>query len=648
MSAEKRLEAVLSFAAKTLVGTGWPEQAAKSLVEIFHEYEETGTVLPAPLLPSQGVVDPLEAFCRAHDSSSVSVQLDLLYPAALVHAGACGQGGWWVTWNGRGKDLAVPMVDHHIGLAGSGAGKTTMQNISQRLLDSGMAQGIEAVRTYINELSVYLRTSLDHELAPWAAELELTPDSEALTEFKAVRGILIRAIDLVTITAIKRVQESNGGTGLSDATVESVISLAGETGGAVMVRASEQDLLDNMTRYSASGQSSSLSVLTQGWDGDRYSRTRQASGTMDIPALVMSLSLMTQVESFSKTFNSPAGMQLLDKGVLGRAWLTRGQDIDPAEEAAFEASRFMMALNGEEDPGLEPLHLMHALGRISAAGAGTRALRVLEGRIEQAAFADKAAIGLGTKANEELKRIAQRLELLPGRAVSAASIAANGGAGELHGVVLRVPRKEAVHLESLFVVCKMLAGDDPILAPSLTRYVSHVVRIAGIRAAVAAGAGTAEQWEEWLKAGEVSSDWIADTAARVGIWWLRQHLSVTGALRNESVAVQARESVLRDSRVPDSSLEGLAALRMVQNATVLPMPVRDLSKKLAGWGGLLPESNRAARERAFRDMFTDISKRGSEYFTVVSKTPEGGGRPGLYVTPGAKYLDLMKEKGKAG
>jgi len=638
------VEAVKKLADGALSDGGWATKTASELIGMVVEYEESGTVATSPLKEVGGTVDPLEAYCRAQSAAAVAVQLELLLPALWVHAGAVGQGGWWAAWNGREHVQCVPLIDHHIGLAKSGAGKTTMQKLNGTPFSRGMESGLSKVKDILNALAIDQRAAIDASLADWKADCNATPDKEESAQYNLVKGILQRAVDTVSLSAVRRTTEAGGGSNLSDATMEAMVSLASDVGGAILVRASEQDLLDNLTRYSAAGQSGSLSVLTQGWDGEPYSRMRKGSGTEDVPSLMLSLTLMTQDESFTKMFNGPAGMALLDKGVLGRCWLTRGVDVDQMDVTDQELAKLQDAKDGVEGVGMDAGPLGKGFARIARAGAESRALRAIEGRVESAALSDKSAAGLPDKSAIELKKAAAALELAPGRAVSAQSIVNNAGAaGALAGIVLGVDRKTAIKLESLFVLCKLLSEGDPVLAPSLTRYVSHVVRVAGIRAMTWAATTLADdEWEAWLGKSELPEAWIADTAERVCVWWMRQHLAVTAEMRGERAATETRAETLKTSQHADTSLEGLAAKRMAQNAVILPLGVGVLSDLLSRWGGMVPNKDRTMRRRVFKDMFCGLEGMASDYFVVSKKAPAQGGPAALTVEPGPRYLDLMR------
>lgn len=616
----------------TLKGQGWAEECAISLLSIVQEFNDRGAPVVYDLPESAvGKKDPLEAFSRARAGESVSGSLDLLLPASLVLLGAAGGGAFWGYWNGRSKTHAVPAIDHHIGLAPSGAGKSTMHGLLAAAGKAGTDASYLSTGVELQAVVKRMKAAIPKVFADAGVTTSVNP--EILDEAKTVEGVMLRAIDKMYLAGLSA---SHAGGVIADATVEATASLAAQNGGAVTVRSAEQDFLDNTGRYqSKSGPGvSSVSVLTTGWDGDEYARMRQSSGTENVSALVLSLSLLTQNESFEKLIEGPAGNPLITKGVLGRAWVTTAADVSVVDMAAEETARLVRAVNGEEPEdngsGSESARVRRAYARFGAAAGQSRAIRIAESGLIKWVEKDPKASGLSEHGSALLSKVLTACGLAVGVAWNPLLLGAGLPGAGVAGIRVEVEREDAMKLESLYALCLAILRDSRdttrILAAALPRVVSKIVRMAVLRtAAIVAADGSDEQWAAWCASGKVNPMVLADTAVRVIPWWLRHHLAAMGGLVQRAGESGVRQAAVEDNGIVDTSLEGLMASRLVQGGySFNPTPklsdlVLWLSKRINGKSvGAAWARTQDSRYRAMSQFLTRVftGEDTSEYFLV--------------------------------
>lgn len=566
------------------------------------------------------MMDPVEAYARECAASTVSASLELMLPAGYSFAGALGQGGVWVAWKGRRTVQAAPATMQTIGLASSGRGKSSQLKLWDAVTGQAFKAAESDVQHAIAKWAAGARKSVDTALAASKPNPAAPAGKVALDEWLRASKVAHKLIDQIDIAAASGLVSV-----YSDATAEAVVSNAIDYGGCAFVRAAEQDILDNLTRYSGggggsgsgsgsgsgggSGSGASVTLFTDGWDGAPYRRARKGSGIEHTSALVMSMAMMTQEESFIKSF-SPVW---LDKGVLGRALVARERGMDVSEVL----DRDLKLRNG----GIGDLESAHAcsvaFGGIAGLGGVCRALRLLENRVARATAA------AGADASEYLRDALLAAQGLPrpltlqSLAVSAGAGAGAGGGVDGIGTVLWVPDAAATRLEDLHAwlvrVLEFALGGDIILGPVLSRWTYHLVRLAGIRSLL-------------LGLAEVDVDVLADCGTRLGPWLLHHHLDALAMTSGRAAMEEVRSELVRH-RGRDTSMgrQLLDALRMSGVTPAdLPMNVRDVQERAA-------RGNRGTR--AFKQGISAYMKEQYRLQCAAAAAAGGGadGGDGIFV-----------------
>lgn len=533
----------------------WASEFAKKLVTLLGGYLE-GNMIHVGDLP-YGLTDGVEEYVRACREVAPAVSLELMLTAGYAYAGALGGGGVWVGFNGRGTWQVTPCTVQMIGVAPSGVGKSTQQKLMNLAYKPAAELHEDAVKKIVSDWAESCDDLIKLALAADAAKLTASPDKEEAAEFdkaKKVARRLIRSIDLDVSSGVK--------LEYADSTAEALVSSAISFGGAAFIRSAEQDVLDNLTRYASAGTAASLSLWTDGWDGCAYSRDRKGSGYEFTSALVVSMCLMTQTESFATSFaNSGAGW--LNKGVLGRAWLVKAQEMDmDALLAADEARRLSGVV-----PVPVPAALAEGFERMALAGAPARASRLLQDRIS------RKAREVGGEASVYLKKALAAARGAAGGAVTIESIASSDGqAAGLAGLVLRLSPEDAGRMEDLhswLLRCFGWVGqEDQVLAPLVTRLTYHLAKLAGIRA-VLLGKFSSDD--------VIASEVLVDTAARLLPWLVGLHLKCLGGMVRGKAMLDVREDWLRN-RGGDSSFGGqlMDVLKKVPGGVKFPISVTSL------------------------------------------------------------------------
>ena len=539
----ERMDELRSHGAYALDGDDWASALAERLVVLLGGYLDDQ--LPAVGSLPAGLEDPMEKYVRDCAAVSPAVSEELMLPAAYAYAGALGGGGLWAAWNGRGSWQVVPLTVQAVGLAVSGGGKSSMQKLLSVAVKDAVEHGSGAVMKHVSGWAAAARDMVgDVCSGEWDKLVSegKGPKSDEILEVRRVRQAVLRLINDIELDAAGGVRNV-----YADATAEALVSGAIEYGGAAFVQAAEQDILDNLVRYSAGGGSASLTFFTDGWDGAGYERARRGSGFESTSALVVSMSLMTQYRSFVDSFSS-GGAAWLDKGLLGRAWLTRARAV-PEEDllAADLARKQFLAAGGLAGGAVAlPEQLEDALDEIAYAGAECRAARMLEGRLVRAARQGKV------ESSPLLMKALTAAGASSGVPVTTVSIAREGGAGGAAGTVLGVGAGVGERLEDVFTWLKVcfetMGREDPVLTPVMTRLVHHLVRLAGLRTVLLGRAGS----------GLVCPEVLEDTAVRVLPWLLGLHLEALGGV----VSVRSMEAVRREmvaGRGKDTSFGGQIA-----------------------------------------------------------------------------------------
>ncbi|MGV1079695.1 MAG: DUF3987 domain-containing protein [Candidatus Nanopelagicales bacterium] len=563
----------------------WASVAAEAITELLRAYVSGGLPAPGALPLPDGEMDPLEEFARAAAAASPSVSLELMLPAGWAFAGALGQGGLWAAWNGRKTVQVTPLTYCGIGLASSGRGKSTQLNLWDQAFKPAMAVGEGAVMKAVGDWAEAAHAAVNQALEAdglWLTSQGPAAADECVDFAKAKKGVhrLIDQIDLGVGSGVLSVY--------SDATAEALVSCSIEYGGAAFIRSAEQDMLDNLTRYSSAGAAgASLTLFTDGWDGQDFRRARKGSGPESTSALVLSMALMTQTEAFVRSFVSEAGATWLAKGLLGRALVCRESLPDVNEVLDADVALRAEAGAGEALAGAVA-DLEERFCTVACAGAGARAARLLEGRLGRAlegagAAGGGAGGGGGEKYLKKGLAAARGAAAVPVSRVSIARAGAGAGAGAEAGVVLWVEGADAVRLEDLHIWLARvqdfcLDGEGAaVLGPVLSRWSYHLVRIAGIRQMVADPEGL------WAAGGVVGGGWLADTAVRLGPWLLHHHLAALGAFAGARAVEEVRQDWLK-GRGEDTSMGG-QVLRAMAKAGLgpgsFPMAVGTLSERLA-------------------------------------------------------------------
>ena len=483
----------------------WASQCAVKLVQQVGGYLDDVAV-EVPELSTDGLLDEMELYVRACREVSPAVSLELMLPAGYAYAGALSGGGLWVAWNGRGTWQVAPCTLQVIGLAPSGVGKSTQQKLLNLAYGPAASVHEGAVQKVVSDWAAACEGLVAEALAADAAAVQHNPNGEEFAELakaKKVARKLVNSIDLDVSSGVKMEY--------SDTTAEALVSSAISFGGAAFIRSAEQDILDNLTRYSSGGGGASLTFLTDGFDGNAYSRDRRGSGFEHTSAMVVSMSLMTQTESFASSF-AASGTAWLGKGLLGRAWVSRGAELDMDQMLAADLERRLA--------GVVPVPVSEALSdgleRLALAGAGARAARLLDDRLV------RKAREAGPEASGYLKKALAACRGGAGSAVTVDSIAlSDGSAGGLAGVVVQLGPEESARLEDLhawLLRCFALCGrEDPVLAPVVTRLTYQIGKVVGIRCGL-------------FGPGVSVADVLADTAVRVVPWLLGMHLKALGGL----------------------------------------------------------------------------------------------------------------------
>lgn len=374
-----------------------------------------------------------------------------------------------------------------------------------------------------------------------------------------------------------------------------------------------------------------MTWVTDGWDGSEYRRARKGSGVEQTSAFVLSMSVLTQTETFFRSFSEEgSGDMWLNKGLLGRMWVTMAPPVPTSELLEADAR----ARRGNGAAEIDVSGLSEACGLIGRACGAGRAARLLEGRLMRSV--------VDADASQVLKK-----GLLA--AGSAQVLAPPVSLGNLDGigVVVTVPSKVADRLEDLHtwivrVMSQLLAGGgDRVLAPVLSRLTYHLARLAALREFLLRAAAGEEALEEWLSGSggsgsgpELSEQVLEDTALRLMPWLLRMHLATLASL----VGGQAMEKVRREgvaSRGEDTSMGAVIGRILLKRGAAFPLSISE-AVKICSRGR--DREWKIGVEQFFKNEYTvqvEMGEEGSPYVQVAA-----GRRVGTGVVAGAYSPEL--------
>lgn len=583
----------------------WASQLAGTMIDMLESHLAGSLRIPNALAGAPaGLEDPLERYVRESCDASPAMSRNLMLPAAYASFGALSGTGWWVKWMGRQTMQMCPLTMQTIGLASSGSGKSTTHRALARWSTPALKTGERAVMQEVSDWADRARVAATGTLLAEKAKLSGSED-DALA-WKRAGSLAAKEIDSIDMAVSRGLM-----TVFSDATAEALVSTAIEYGGSPFVRSSEQDILDNLVRYSTRG--ASLTWVTDGWDGAEYRRARRGSGIETASALVVSMSLLTQTETFFKSVGEEGGEAWLDKGLLGRVLVGMAPATTLEEDVmADEALRNGTVKEVPVD------YLVSGAGWFSELGAQARASRLIEDRLRRVA-GDSVF----------LKR-AMEATAAPGVLPVAVTLGSGGsGSGEV-GHVLRLSEADARRVEDLHtwmtrVLAHVLQGADRVLQPVLSRLSYHLVRLAAIReAAVRACDGTLEDWALPLsqggEGGVLSSEVLADTATRVLPWILEMHLAVLGGVVRTAVLESLRTELVQAGG-RDVSLAGQIAAVLKSSGAAFPMPAGEAAKLVARGSDLNYFKTLEFFKAEFERQVTDGGK--PTYFAMAKGKKDG-------------------------
>lgn len=568
-----RLDEIRGGAAYNLLpgenGVGdWAALMSEALVDIIERYVAGTLDLPGDLTPGL-VSDPLEQWSRDVSEGSASMKQQLVLPSAYAALGALAGGSIWTYWNGRNATQACPATMQQLGLAASGAGKSTTHRAVSKWFGPALEAGHGAVQAEVSAWSIRAHEASGIVLA--AAKDKLTADPDEVTAWKKAKSAVAKAIDQLDL----KVAAQGVATVWGDTTAEALVSGAIDNGGSAFIKSAEQDVLDNLVRYSKGGGGASLTLFTDGWDGAEYRRARKNSGVEAVSAFTLSMSLLTQTETFFKSFSVEGGGDAwLDKGLIGRVLLGMAHGSSLEEEMAADLA-LKLGGTGKEVP---VDHLVEMGERVAQSGAGVRAARLVEARMSG------VLEGMWSDASPVLKQAvyaAKGLNVV-GIPVTLRTVGEPGVLGLSIPVAPDVAsRIEDVHGWLARALSHGLKsyGVDRVLTPLLTRLTYHLVRVATIRQ-IAISASSEEGWEAFLADPELSQAVLEDTAVRVMPWLVEMHLSVVGQMVTRAAVATVRAG-MEKSRGQDLSEDKLFAAELARSGVVFPASVSDCIKAMS-------------------------------------------------------------------
>lgn len=585
----------------------WASVLSDALVDTLELYVGGNIPLPGELPHPEGsLVDPVESWAREVSAGSASVSEQLLLPAAYAALGALGGGSIWTYWNGRNTTQACPATMQQLGLAASGAGKSTTHRAVNKWFGPALEAGHGAVAREVSEWSLRAHKAAGQVLE--IAKNNLSADPEEVAAWKKAKTAVAKAIDQLDL----KVAAQGVATVWGDTTAEALVSGTIDNGGCAFIKSAEQDVLDNLVRYSKGGGGASLTLFTDGWDGSEYRRARKNSGVESVSAFTLSMSLLSQTETFFKSFSVEGGGDAwLDKGLIGRVLVGMAKGASLEEELAGDLA---LKLGAAQEVPCD--HLVELGERVATTAADVRAARLVEARLAsvlEGAWSDSSPV---------LKRAisaAKGISVL-GIPVTLRSVGEPG----VMGVSIKMTRKMAERVEDLhtWIMRSMshVLGDlglDRVLGPLLTRLTYHLVRMASIRQ-IAFAAASDESWEAFLADPELSEAVMSDTAVRLLPWLVSMHLSVVGMMVTRAAVSSVRESMVR-ARGADLSEDKLFAAELSRSGVKLPASVSECIKAMSRGKQDSRQFRIAVRdwfEREYREQ-VELGSEGSKHIRMA-------------------------------
>lgn len=259
--------------------------------------------------PHEGVLaetlvgHPLEDWARAV-SAATNTELSLVLPMALVVPSACAQGGVRLEFPlPGGAVLRNPITLQHVGLAGSGVGKTTVLDHASEIVKDAMHASVAVMADWVRD-----------RIADGDAQIAAPPMGQPLT-WTADQWRKCYAMGVAGTTII------------GSATQEALRNGLSKNGSHQVVMTAEADLLEEVGRYNKDG--GSVSIMLHGWDGaDIIVQRAKSDHDIAAPRASLPMVVLMQPAAFETAAASP---MFMDRGVLHRWMITSGDVIEPVD-----------------------------------------------------------------------------------------------------------------------------------------------------------------------------------------------------------------------------------------------------------------------------------------------------------------------------
>ncbi len=283
--------------------------AAKTIKDLIDGHDEV-MILAKELPEGPGSALGLERYAREYCKVNPQTDLAMIYAILGVTTSFAAQGGYVLTAPLSGGEwLNVPAIQMVLGVAPSGARKTTSLNVGMKILERVLDYGLSERRQLLPGLKAQAeREFMDHRVDP-----DLVPVD---AQFKEVydAGLCPKTL-------------------ISDATQESLRNLAVSNGGHVGVIAAEADLFRSATAYSGGGDAN-YSLLLNGWDQGRIDTARVSNADLQIKEASLPLCVLFQTAVFAEvTSGNSRGMgssgdTFIEKGMFARMWVVETQEVE--------------------------------------------------------------------------------------------------------------------------------------------------------------------------------------------------------------------------------------------------------------------------------------------------------------------------------
>lgn len=244
------------------------------------------------VLPESGVMNPLEEWAR-EEAESQFLDLALTLPVGLVMTSLSCHGATYV----QTPHFRTSTTVQHIGLAGSGIGKTTLLGNSHEVLDGALKASQAEMAAWVADRLAFAATLPGQDMPAWEKVYRAGLCSE---------GMLL---DSTTMEGLRNALSKNG-------------SHQG-------IWTAESDVIDEIGRYQNSKDAGSISMFLHGYDGVNIRVRRAGAGLIAANVVSVPMVLLLQPAVFEDITNP----YFITKGFFHRTFITRSNSLLNADDA---------------------------------------------------------------------------------------------------------------------------------------------------------------------------------------------------------------------------------------------------------------------------------------------------------------------------